>query len=119
MVFLLFVTGCGPSTPPVAGGKSVEHWIEALQDKDPSVREKAVKKLGNMGDKDQSAMSAVFDALSDPAPSVRKEAIYAVVRNRQASRQALPFLDEMKEHDEDAEIRKIADEAYGNLSNRN
>ena len=114
LVFVGF--GCGTSPPPIAGGQPVEHWLEVSKDVDSKVRVEAVKKLGNIGAKSADAMSAVFDALSDPSPAVRKEAIYAVVRNRQASKKAVSLLEEMKEDDTDMEIRKIAEEAYQNLT---
>ena len=116
IAFIFLEMGCGSSEPPIAGGKTSEHWIEELQNEKVAVRIEAVKKLGNIGSKDPDALPAVFEALLDKAPAVRKEAIYAVVRNRSASREALPLLEEMKDADRDAKIRKIADEAYRNLT---
>jgi len=113
---LVFEVGCGPSQPPIAGGKTTEHWIEELKNEKIEVRVEAVKKLGNIGSKDPEALPAVFEALSDSTPAVRKEAIYAVVRNRSASAEAWPILEEMKDNDQDKDIRKIAGEAFHNLT---
>jgi len=116
---VLFVgIGCGPSQPPLAGGKPLEHWLEKIHDKEAPERVEAVKKLGNIGNKSPRALPAVFEALSDPAPAVRKEAVYAVVRNWPASRSALSTLAEIKEKDEDTDIRTIASEAYENLTTK-
>ena len=116
---VLFVgIGCGPSQPPIAGGKPLEHWLEKVHDKEAAERVEAVKKLGNIGIKSERGLSAICESLSDPAPSVRKEAIYAVVRNWPASRNALPVLEEMKEKDDDTAIRKMAEEAHANLKEK-
>jgi HEAT repeat protein len=114
LIFIGF--GCGPALEPIAGGKPVDHWIEASQNEDPKVRVEAIKKLGNIGNKVPEAISTIIDALADKSAAVRKEAIYAVVRNRRACAAAVPILDEMKDNDPDPAIRKIADEAYENLS---
>ena len=117
-IILLAAIGCGPSRPSSAGGKPVEYWLEKVHDKEDSERIEAVKKLGNIGKQSPKALPAIVNALSDPIPSVRKVGIYAVVRNWPASRIALPRLEEMKEKDEDADIREIAEEAYGNLKRK-
>ena len=109
-------SGCGTSPAPISRGKSVEHWLEASTDADPKVRVEAIKKLGNIGNKAPAALPTVFEALADPSPAVRKEAIYAIVRNRQASSKAIHRFEDMKENDEDSEIREIAAEAHRNLT---
>jgi HEAT repeat protein len=118
LIFSLVVvsSGCGTSPPAVSGGKPVEHWLTAIRDSDPKVRVEAVRKLGNIGRKDSAALPAAFGALTDPDPAVRKEAIYAVVRNRNSSGPALPILARMRTEDTDPAIRQLAGESYGNLT---
>ena len=58
----------------------------------------------------------VINALADNDATVRREAIYAVARNRSVSRDGLPLLKEMRDKDTDSTIRKIASEAYENLT---
>ncbi len=116
MLLLYTVLGCGgPKPPAIAGGKTTAQWIKALGDQEVAVRTEAIKKLGNIGSKDREALPAIMIALADAAPAVRREAIYAVVRNWPASREGLLVLKEMQENDGDPDIRKIAEEAHGNL----
>lgn len=109
--------GCGTSPPPIAGGKPVEHWLAAAHDPDAKVRTEAIRKLGNIGRKQSSALDAVFNALADTEPSVRREAIFAVVRNRSEFPSALPILARMQTEDPDPQIRALAEEVRRNLSN--
>jgi len=112
----MLVAGCSKSPPAIAGGKSVEHWLSVLRGPDAKERIEAVRKLGNIGTKDKAALPAAFTALTDPEPAVRKEAIFVAVRNRRGSGPAMPVLARMKTEDPDSEIRRLAEEAHGNLT---
>lgn len=112
------LVGCGKPAAPVSRGKTTQDWINALAVEDAAMRAEAVKKLGNIGSRDPAALPAAFKALFDPVPAVRREAIFVVVRTWPASRETLPRLKELSEGDEDPEIRKMAAEAYENLSAR-
>ena len=84
-------------------------------DEDPKTRLEAIEKLGNIGKKSESALSAIVDALGDANSSVRKVAIFAVVRNQSSCQWAFPILKQMSEKDESSEIRALAGEAHRNL----
>jgi HEAT repeat protein len=111
----LCVCGCGESTPPLAGGKPVSHWIEALRDPDPKVRKTAVTKLGNVGPADPAAVPALIGALKDPDATVRTEAVLAVVKSDAALNAAIAALSEMQQKDRDARVRAIAGKALDKL----
>jgi HEAT repeat protein len=110
MVFL--VVGCDkPQPPPLAGGKPVEHWLKALQDRDSKVRKTAVTKLGNVGVADPLALPAVLGTLKDPDAGVRGEAILAVLKFGPLAREAVPTLTTLKDHDADPRVRTFATKA--------
>ena len=121
-IFLLTVVlcemGCGRSETPTAGGMTIEHWLESLEDESVELRVMAVKKIGNIGIKHWKALPAVVQALSDESPEVRKAAIHAVVRNWPASSRELQRLETMKNDDDDSDVRKIAEEAHRNLGDK-
>ena len=114
-IWMMIAMGCSQVPPPIAGEMTADDLISALDDERPAVRCVAIRKLGKIGDKDRDALPAVFGSLSDEDSTVRKEAIYVVLRNWPASRDALPLLEAMKERDDDSEIRKIATEVHQKL----
>lgn len=116
-MILVVLLGCGSNEPLISKGKLPSDWVEDLRHDDPAVRVTAVKKLGNIGQRDPDALPGIYEALSDASATVRKEAIYAVVRTFPASREALPILEQMIVDDPDESIRKIASEAHQNLTN--
>ena len=83
---------------------------------DPAIRAKAIEKLGNIGAKDPEGIDTIIAALDDSASEVRKVAIYAIVRIGAPCSDAFEKLESMSRDDADPEIRKIAGEAYGNLT---
>ena len=117
-VVVFMAAGCGRSQPLISGGKTPDDWINVLHDESVGARVEAVRKLGNIGDRHPNALPAVFDVLTDDSPAVRKEVIFAIVRTWPASRDALPLLEQVKENDDDSAIRKLAAEAYLNLTAR-
>jgi HEAT repeat protein len=115
-LLLLFVTiGCGQAQPTLAGGKPINHWLEALKNKDAKVRKEAVFKLGNVGMEDPAAFPAVLHALEDSAASVRCEAILAVVRFGDQAEQAIPILQKLNHGDQNARVRSYASKALISL----
>jgi HEAT repeat protein len=103
----LLLGGCGKQEPPTAGGKSVGHWVEALKDPDPRKRQRAAKKLGNVGAADPAAVPALAAALKDRDPKVRAEAALALLRVGPDAREAVPALKEAA-RDRDPAVRSCA-----------
>jgi HEAT repeat protein len=103
--------GCHKSTPTLAGGKPVSHWVEALKSPDPKLRKEAAFKLGNVGSTDRTAFPALVDALKDPDPVVRRECILALVKFGDERKQAVPALAEIHERDSDPHVREYAAKA--------
>jgi HEAT repeat protein len=100
--------GCGKIQPPLAGGKPVGHWVQALSDPDAKMRKEAVFKLGNVGSSDASVIPALIGALKDSDSRVRCEAILALLKSGRDAQQAIDPLGEMQLHDRDAKVREFA-----------
>jgi hypothetical protein len=106
IVFAL--AGCGQTHPTLAGGKPVSFWVESLQSSDAQLRQKAVDKLGNVGNSDPQAFPAVIGALRDADPAVRQAAVRAVPKFGTPAREAVAALKEIESSDADPEIRAEA-----------
>jgi hypothetical protein len=103
------LSGCGKAQlPTLAGGKSVEHWVTALQDPDVKVREEAAMKLGNVGSSDPAAIPALIGALKDKSAQVRREAILGLSKSGRAAQEAIGPLTELQKNDQDPKVREIA-----------
>jgi HEAT repeat protein len=113
---VLLQPGCGQPDPPLSGGKPVSYWLEALQDKDATLRQKAVAKLGNVGATDAAVYPALTEALSDVDASVRGEAILALMKFGEGAKEAVPILADMERQDRDARVRTLAAKALARLS---
>ena len=61
----MIISGCGTSQAPLAGGRPISHWVQALNDPNPKVRKEAAFKLGNVGASDASVIPALIAALKD------------------------------------------------------
>lgn len=110
LVLAALLGGCkAPQT--AVGGKSVQHWVEALQAPDVQLRKKAAAKLGNVGKADPAAVPALVGALNDPDAEVRVEVILALVKLGPAARDAAPKLGEMARDDPDEAVRASAGRA--------
>jgi HEAT repeat protein len=105
------IGGCGTSSPPLAGGKPVQYWLDALRSPDAKLRKKAAFKLGNVGTADARALSALTAALGDSDASVRCEVIFALVKFGPAARDMGPMLTDMQRRDPDARVRTYAAKA--------
>ena len=103
-----FLTGCEKSQPPLAGGKPISHWIQALSDSNPKVRKEAVFKLGNAGESDAAVIPAIFKSLKDRDARVRCEAILALLKANPDSKEATDSLAELQLHDRDPKVREYA-----------
>jgi HEAT repeat protein len=114
MVVAASLSGCGQKPPPLAGGKPVSYWVEALRNPDPGLRKTAVFKLGNVGPADPAALPAVLAALKDRDALVRREAVLALVKFGPAAREAVPGLGELL-RDQDARVRLCAAKALEKL----
>lgn len=113
---LFFLTGCtGASGPTLAGGKPVQHWLDAVHSSIAKVRKEAVSKLGNVGQADPAAFPAVLQALRDTDPAVRREAIVALLKFGRQADNAVPELTELSIHDPDPTVRTYAKKALAKL----
>ena len=59
----ILLCGCGKERPITAHGQPVSHWVEALQDRDPKVRKKAVVELGHVGTAEQRRIASTMTSL--------------------------------------------------------
>jgi HEAT repeat protein len=115
-VLAALVCGCRPAQPPLAGGKPISYWVEAVGGPDAALRKKAVLKLGNVGATDAAVLPALLQALKDPEAGVRREAIVALMKYGPDAREANGTLAEMKQHDRDGVVRSYAARALEKLS---
>ncbi len=113
----LLVVGCNKVTPPVlAGGKPIDHWVAAARDPSEKVRKQAIQKLGNVGNADPAVLPVLVAALKDASPSIRREAIIAIVKYGPGAEQAIDALKTVAATDADAQIRGYAAQAASILS---
>ena len=89
----------------------VDKWIHDLNDTSLSVRESAVKALGQLYD--DRAVVPLIRSLKDDDSQIRKEAAYAL-RQLEDSRAVVPLIGSLK--DEDSQVRKEAAKALGQLN---
>ena len=104
---LLLLAGCGPAPAPLAHGKPVSHWLEALRHPEARERRKAVQVLGNVGATDPAVVPALAGAVQDRDAAVRGEAVLALLRLGPAAREAAPAL-RQAEKDRDPRVRANA-----------
>src|ERR1700682_37907 len=105
------LVGCGKTHPTLAGGKPVEHWVQALRDPDARVRKEAASKSGNAGPASSAVLPALIAALKDPDAKVRCEVILALVKFGPDASEAVPILTELQKSDSDARVRSYSAEA--------
>ncbi len=103
---------CGRSTaPPLAGGREVAWWVNAVHAPDPQLRRQAVLKLGNVGDADPAAAPALAEALLDTDAQVRRDAVFAVVKLKTPGEQIVSRLGDMGRADVEPDNRTLATRA--------
>jgi HEAT repeat protein len=107
--------GCHEERPVTAGGKPVEHWLDALRDADAKVRKKAATKLGNIGATDAAVVPALTAALRDRDAAVRAEAALALLRIGHAAQEAVPALTDAAQKDRDGSVRVAAAQALSKI----
>lgn len=110
-----FQIGCARTEQPLAGGKSVASWVEALGDPDPKVRKQAVLKLGNAGPTDPSVLPALLGALKDREANIRCAAVLALLKCGPEGKEGIPALMELSQNDSDAKVRSHAVKALEKL----
>jgi HEAT repeat protein len=110
-------SGCGRDKlgPVLSGGRQVKSWVADLHHPKAQVRRQAVLKLGNVGDADPAAAEGLAEALGDPELSVRKEAIFAVVKLKTPTPAIRAQLDEISRMDRDLSLRDLARRALAKL----
>ncbi len=115
---LLVLAGCThPSTPTVAHGEPVAHWVRMLQAPDAQARKKAVRVLGNVGPVDPAVVPALAGAVKDADTAVRTEAVLALVKIGPPARDALPALTDAT-HDPDPTVRAYAARAIERVGSK-
>src|SRR5258707_15637257 len=97
--FALLACGCARTTPTLAGGRPVGHWVLELKSPDAKARRHATEKLGNVGPNDPAVLPALRAALDDGNAQVRATAILALMKCGPAARDAVPALTAMQETD--------------------
>src|SRR5437868_6160638 len=102
--------GCGESKPTTIHGKSVTHWVQALQDRDTRVRKKAVEALGNAGAADPAAIPALIGVLKDHDAGVRAAATLALLKIGPAAQDAVAALKDAQ-NEKDQKVRDYAAKA--------
>jgi HEAT repeat protein len=112
---VVLLSGCRKAEPPLAGGKQITYWIEALKDPDPKQRKTAAFKLGNVGPTDATVLPALIGALKDADAGVRCEVILALVKCAPQAKEAIPELTELQKKDSDAKVRDYAAKALEKL----
>ena len=112
---LLAAAGCSKSQPTLAGGKSVDHWVQLLASGQPAERKSAAFKLGNVGDMEPTVVPALCKALNDPDAVVRCESILALVKCRGKAAEIIPVLTEVQVRDKDERVRSYAAQAIESL----
>jgi HEAT repeat protein len=111
VLVVALAAGCGRGGQGLLShGETVDHWLEALKDRDPAKRKKAVTALGHVGTADPAAIPAVAGALQDSDPRVRAEAALALLNIGPPARDAIPALEAAKK-DRDATVRSYAQKA--------
>jgi HEAT repeat protein len=110
LCLILLLSGCQRQQPMTVSGKPIGHWLEALKDKNPQVRQRAVEALGNVGKADPAAIPALIGALQDPNPSVRGKAALALLKSGPDAEEAIPALTQLLQ-DKDAKVRLYAAKA--------
>ena len=115
LVALLLISfcGCGKAPPTTR----VSYWVESIRAPDAKLRKKAAFTLGNLGTVDPGAVSALRGALNDADAAVRCEAIVALLKCGPAAAEAVPTLNDMKQHDPNAQVRRYAAKAVEKLAN--
>jgi HEAT repeat protein len=113
-ILILGASGCAKA-PPLAGGKPISFWVQALKEPDAKLRKTAVFKLGNVGPTDPAVWPALLEALKDQDAGVRREAILALMKFGPGAREALPALAELQHHDPDSRVRADAAQALRKL----
>jgi HEAT repeat protein len=111
---VLLAGGCS-QTPPLAGGKPIDYWVQAMQSPDAKLRKTAVAKLGNAGAAEATGWAALSGALRDRDAGVRREAIVALMKCGPQARQTEPVLAEMARGDADPQVRAAAAKAVAKL----
>jgi hypothetical protein len=115
VLLVIMMCGCTKGQPPLAAGKPVSHWVQALEDPDPKVRKTAATKLGNVGTADAQTLPALIKALKDKDTTVRSEVILALVKFGPEARGACPALEEIQRNDANAQVRNYAARALETL----
>jgi HEAT repeat protein len=106
------VLGCGSGVPRdfQVSGKPIEHWLSALHDPHPGVREKAVQALGNVGPHHPQAIPAITAALDDADARVRAQAALALLKSGPQAKSATAALTKARS-DGSPQVREYAAKA--------
>ena len=101
------LSGCARTPATQAHGQLVDHWVQALHDRDARVPRKAVGVLGNVGPADPAALPALTAAVRDPDAGVRNQAVLALIKWGPDAREAVAALEQAR-RDRDPRVRANA-----------
>jgi HEAT repeat protein len=114
ITLIIALSGCTKTPPKMAGSK----WAEALHSPDVRTRKHAAFTLGNIGPSDPAVLPALLEALKDADPTVRCEAILALLKYGPGAQEAIPLLTEVQAKDRDARVRAYAAQALEKLGEK-
>jgi len=116
LLSLILLAGCSrPPSMTTVHGKTVEHWVSALSDKDAKCRRKAAQVLGNVGASDPTAIPALTAALRDRDPQVRAESVLSLLKIGPAAKDAVAALTALR-NDRDVTVRTYAAKALDRIT---
>ena len=113
-ILTILFAGCSQPRTVLAGGKPVEHWLQALHAPDVKMRKKAVLKLGNVGAADSAVFPALVGALKEPSAGVRGAAILALSKSDSIPSEALSLFVDLQ-RDRNATVRHYASQALAKI----
>jgi HEAT repeat protein len=105
----LFLTLAGCSGEAVFQGRATSSWVNQFKDKDPAIRQEAIRALGQIG---PDAVLPLCKALEDPNSNVRMSAADALGRIGEDAKGAVAALNEALK-DPDRNVRRHAAFALG------
>jgi HEAT repeat protein len=111
------IAGCGQNEAPLAGGKTIGHWIQAAGDPNVEVRLVAITKLGNAGNADPEVLPTLTAALKDRDAHVRREAIVAIFKYGPGAEPAADALAIAQNTDPNPKVREYASRALQKMRN--
>ena len=119
LLFAFAFVGCSKApTMTAVHGKSLDYWVNALNDKDAKARRKAAEVLGNVGAVDPAVVPALIAALRDVDANVRAQAVLSLLKIGPPAQDAVAALTALGK-DRDATVRAYAGKALERIQRPN